>query len=438
MKLNKIKSAAFYPWVFIPWVFIPTFTGLSVLVIIVTAFAAGAVRHEPALILTGAVFMLPWAYCLLLTLLLALIHRRRARRTFIRVSPCEIPAGSRAGAICCQYSDSGAETVFGGKTFKFPGILIRCRLLLYTADGRRISHDFDPSPEMSGGESSFFTAEERGAYFSLYNEFAVFDVFGFFRFAWRLPAEHKGSDGDPLLLVWPQMADETPAVTARSGDSDLKPEFSYQRTDDFVDHRPYVPGDDPRRINWKLYSHGGGLFVREGEFEPPPHSNITILIDTEYDPSLYSLPEARIGIDSLCENALAAALACKDTGMDVLIEFTGKFSPEKNKAPELLLAWPAARPVSGESKFPAVPADRGLFIFALPCTCSDTALDRFLKPGSPVGSSLSAGINRNRQINLLFICDTEKRLAAAETCAALYNRRQGVKANIIQTGKRDE
>jgi hypothetical protein len=211
-----------------------------------------------------------------------------------------------------------------------------------------------------------------------------------------------------------------------------------------------VPGDDPRRINWKLYSHGGGLFVREGEYEPPPQSNIVILVDTEYDPLLYRKRQARHGIDLLCENALAAALACTESGMDVFAGYSGGVIHDAahgvihggnvSTLPALAtaLAWPAASPLSAGLNLPAVPDGCGILILALPRSSAETSsMDRFLNSSSRNNSS-------NRPVELLFLChdsgDTggtsgtacyTERLAAAEVCAALYNQRPGVRARVF-------
>jgi hypothetical protein len=413
--------------------------GLLILLVIIIAFIAAALRQEAGLALTGAVFFLPWFYSLVMTLVLALIHSRRAGRACIRISPREIAAGERAEAVYSE-GDTGASV---GKILQLPGVLARCRLLLATKDGRRIAHDFNPND--SGGIEArsphFFRAEKRGAYFSAYDEFAIFDVFGFFRFAFLLPA-----GANARLLASPGAAQEPVSVHARAGESNQQPEFSFQRTDNLIDHRPYIPGDDPRRINWKLYGHGGGLFVREGEREPPPHSNIVIMVDCEYDPLLYKLPEARRDIDVLCENALAAAQACMESGMDVLIGYAGICAmngsainggtkdASGSDTPLLLsakqassLAWPAALPLSAFPEFPAAPDDYSILILALPRSASDTALDRFLK------NTAVRRAGKSNAVDLIFFCGSEERLTAAETCCALYRQRPGVTARIVSS-----
>ena len=413
--------------------FTPLAMGLLILIVIVIAFAAAALRQEAGLALTGMVFLLPWFYSLAMTLILSLIHRRRAAHAFIRISPREVAVGGHAEAVYSE-GDTGEAA---GKILQLPGILVRCRLLLATKDGRHLRHDFNPH---DSGEKSphFFRAEERGAYFSAYDEFAVFDIFGFFRFAFPLSVE-----ANARLLARPRAAQEPLAVHARAGESNRQPEFSFQRTDNLIDHRPYIPGDDPRRINWKLYGHGGGLFVREGEREPPPHSNLIIMVDCEYDPSLYDKGEARRGVDVLCENAQAAAQSCMESGMDVLIGYTGNSvindivinDGNKDAAAAPLsakqasaLAWPAALPVSAAPDLPAAPDDYSILILALPRSASNTALERFLK------KTADRRAGKNNTVDLIFFCDNNNdRFSAAETCCTLYRQRPGVIARIIRS-----
>jgi len=408
-------------------VFLPRTMGVFILLIIALSFAAGEVRREMVLTLTGAVFLFIWSYCFVMTLLLALIHRRRACTVSIRLSPEKITCGEWTQVI---YSPNR-------KFFELPLILVRCRLLLSTRDGRRITYDFKPEKNTTIDKQEMIKAEKRGAYFSTYDELAIFDILGFFRFAFRIPTEEdareKGREG-VRLLVGPRASLEPVPIMAKGGDSDRRDAPVIERTDDLIDHRPYVPGDDPRRINWKLYSHGEELFIRQGEREPPPHSNITILIDTQVDLSLVgkSSGTAAQEVDLLCENALA--IIVNATEKDIQIGFNGQTEKNRNSltAAELgyLLAYPAACPINSASfaDLPQVPEDRAILILALPrVNAENSALDTFLSN------------NANRKIELIFICSAcennerthMERMAAAEKCAAFYNRRHGVTARAI-------
>jgi len=46
---------------------------------------------------------------------------------------------------------------------------------------------------------------------------------------------------------------------------------------DFAEHRPYMPGDDIRRIDWRLYARTDRYFVKE--FEADTNANFTVLLD---------------------------------------------------------------------------------------------------------------------------------------------------------------
>ena len=54
---------------------------------------------------------------------------------------------------------------------------------------------------------------------------------------------------------------------------------SQERTHELYESRPYFPGDDPRKIHWKLYAHTQTLSIKLGAFEPPPVKRLTIYIE---------------------------------------------------------------------------------------------------------------------------------------------------------------
>ena len=54
---------------------------------------------------------------------------------------------------------------------------------------------------------------------------------------------------------------------------------SQERTSELYESRPYFPGDDPRKIHWKLYAHTNTLSIKLGAFEPPPVKRLAIYIE---------------------------------------------------------------------------------------------------------------------------------------------------------------
>lgn len=46
---------------------------------------------------------------------------------------------------------------------------------------------------------------------------------------------------------------------------------------DFAEHRAYTPGDDPRRVDWRVYARTDRYYVKE--FEAETNTNFTVLLD---------------------------------------------------------------------------------------------------------------------------------------------------------------
>jgi uncharacterized protein (DUF58 family) len=386
---------------------LPRFLGGAAGVIALSAFAAGSLRKELVLTLIHSVFLAVLAYTFLGVLILAALHKKRARTLSARLAARNVSPGNR-GELLLKRAGSGEA-----RFFRFPGILIRYELRLATRDGRRIRHIFDPDTP----EERSFLVRERGAYYGADDGFIVADCLGFFRAALPLPRE-----GSPRLLAPPAPAAVPLPVYIQSGGSAHRAEPHFRRTDDLTDHRPYIPGDDPRRINWKLYGHGGDLFVREGEPEPPPHSRLVILVDTQADPTLFTPESARSAVDLLCENALALALECLAHGMDVLTGYTGG-GLRGGSAAELAeaLAYPAALPLSSGEELPE-PEGRGILLLALPRDSGENAaLDRFLRKQ---GGS--------RPVDLVFLYPGEALDGAAETCVRGYRQKAGLHARRLR------
>jgi uncharacterized protein (DUF58 family) len=402
--------------------------GFLILAIFIAAFSLGRLRGEPVLTLSGTVFLMAWAWCLLTVLCLSLPNRRRAAGFSVLISPQEIPAGSRVDPVF--------PAVPGGRRFfRLPGLLIRCKISLKTRDGRGVEHVFDP--DLPDPAALSFPVPLRGAYYSDYDLIVIRDAPGFFEFAIPLSGDlfgfntqsaAKRQDAKPRLLVSPARVEAPFPVIIPSGGAEHRTENPCRRTDDLTDHRPYVPGDDPRRINWKLYSHGTGLFVREGEPEPPPRSRLLILVDTETDPALYNPQAAREAVDMLCENALAAALECSAGGGDVFMGYSGGGILGGSAAGlASALALPASIPLFAENA--AYPeSDGACLILALPRTRGgdgSSGLDRFLRKGEAKGrTGILTGI--------LFLYRGERPEGAAKTCAAVYGQKEGIHARAVR------
>ena len=414
----------------------PRSMGSFAILITILAFTAGWIRNELALFLLGTIFLIILAYCFSGVFLLGITNRRKGRSLLMTIACETVSVGGEGELIITKASGVASRKIH---FWRLPAILVRCELCLETKDGRVIRHFADPRTE----SRSFFPVRERGAYCSFSEpqdkgfreseRLVFFDAPGFFHLAIPIRQDVK-----VRLLALPHPAAEAIPLSLRQGGAEERNEPHYRKSDELIDNRPYVPGDDPRRINWKLYSHAplGELFVREGESEPPPRSRIVMLIDTEADTSLYSPNEAREAVDALCENALAAAMEFSARGLDLHIGYTGgKISGGSDEGAPLnssqfaaALAWPAAVFWPGStSELPGVPPDKSVLILALPRTfCGQSALDRFLKNRDP---------RQGTDIVFLHSAECKRELEeAAVLCVNQYGHRPGLHAARAAVG----
>ena len=281
----------------------------------------GGLRNELALLLLGTLFLAVLVYCYLGIFVLGLLNRRKALALSMVIGmDADYMAAVDTGGNAELSIKTGSGFNSGkNRFFRLPAILIRCVLTIETRDGRVIRHYADPG----AAQYSSFPVRERGAYYSGLSSddgFLIFDATGFFSLSLPMARREK-----LRLLALPLPAGERLALSINSGGTERRNEVRYRKKDEFTDQRPYVPGDDPRRINWKLYGHAplGELFVREGDPLPASHARLLMLIDGEADNTLFGAEEARRAVDLLCENALSAGLEFLRQGIDITIGYTG-------------------------------------------------------------------------------------------------------------------
>lgn len=69
-------------------------------------------------------------------------------------------------------------------------------------------------------------------------------------------------DTDARVLVYPKPAERGPAIDAPEYEGTLAGDRG-SGTDDFVGHRGYHPGDQPRHMNWKAFAADKGLLIKQ-------------------------------------------------------------------------------------------------------------------------------------------------------------------------------
>lgn len=351
------------------------------------------------------------AYSFLGVLLAAACTRKAAGALSCRIAPRESAFGDRVNLV--------PAAVPVHRVFTLPGIVLRYEMDLGTQDGRRFFAAFDPyRPQASDLDHS---APERGAYFGGTDRLRCFDAFGLFFHSRPVPAEAPAR-----LLVRPRTGAEFWGAQLRSGGSSRRVEPHYRKTEDLTEHRPYAPGDDPRRINWKLYGHSGDLFVRDGEREPPPRSRISILLDGTADGRLYGEKEARGAVDTLAELALSLTVECTALGRSVFLGYCGSTLIAVDPAEAArLLAYPAALSPLDCAALPLPDEGAHTFVLALPRKQDfEGSLDRFI-------AALKRRDGARAAADLRFLADPNA--AQAEACVRRYGTMGGIHADIIES-----
>ena len=114
----------------------------------------------------------------------------------------------------------------------------------------------------------------RGRYFYKRQYLNIRDFAGFFAVLYMQPP----CLSVPYTVVQPVLPPQKtvfPDLRSRAV-NDLP---SQERTHELYESRPYFPGDDPRKIHWKLYAHTNTLSIKLGAFEPPPVKRLTVYIE---------------------------------------------------------------------------------------------------------------------------------------------------------------
>jgi uncharacterized protein (DUF58 family) len=145
------------------------------------------------------------------------------------------------------------------------------------------------------------------------------------------------------LTVFPTLSEPRAFPwAAQEGGESLTRRRRRRRTEDLLEVRTYVPGDDVRKLNWKVFAHMDQLFVRVGEETPPPDCLLLLLLDTAANP-LVPACMADEYLDRLVESCASAASALLAQRVDLWLAAPGlrecrTFTEESRAALLALLA----------------------------------------------------------------------------------------------------
>jgi len=243
--------------------------------LVVTAGAAvlgiGLLRSEPVTLLFGGALLALGVYVAVAALVGVAVLRGRLRRSHgsvqLTTEPSEVSAGSEA---------SGSEASAAGEFYlrgnialrvpRLPGFVRSVRTQLRGPGSRSMEVEVPLRGRRDNAVDRRVSSQLRGLYRSAGVDFRLRDLLGFSTGQVTLAL-------DLQVRVLPTV--EEPDVIPRHGRSmggERARSTMRQRSDELLETRRYVPGDDTRRINWNIYARWGELLVRIGEELPPPRA----------------------------------------------------------------------------------------------------------------------------------------------------------------------
>jgi uncharacterized protein (DUF58 family) len=263
--------------------------GLGISALAAVILAAGVLRADLAALFWGASFLLYAVYALTASHLFRLGLSRRSRSPgFLSLS---LPAGGRSPG-------EESEAHIGVRVPRAfpPGFALRVTLPLAWQE-RRID---EVTARLSPGPNERllkFTPRFRGTYTSREAQLEMRDILGFTMN--RLPVAQRES-----LTVLPSLLPAEDLMRfMEPADQSTVYARSRRRNEELLEARKYYPGDDVRRLNWKVFAHLDELFLRIGEEVPPPEARILVVLDCTRNP----LVPARLAADYLDRLVEAAA-----------------------------------------------------------------------------------------------------------------------------------
>ncbi len=169
----------------------------------------------------------------------------------------------------------------------------------------------------------------RGSYRSREAHISVRDLLGFTRSSVPIPLSER-------LRVYPSVRPEqSRRPSSQEGGEEEKKKRRRKRSEELLEIRKYFPGDDIRKVHWKVFAHTSELFLRIGEETPPPESRFLVILDAAPSSAVPKQVEADY-LDGLVERCAAAVLELVGRGFQVFFATSMSGAPreitlEKNR-----------------------------------------------------------------------------------------------------------
>jgi uncharacterized protein (DUF58 family) len=282
--------------------------GVVILVLAACLLGMGIARADLAGLFWGSSFLLFILYSLLAGHLFLLSVRRRRTADSIRF---HLPTG---GLLPGEEN----EAVIAARLPRSfpPGFSVQLSLPL-SWHGRRIDGIQLRMPHGPSQTPVHFRASHRGVFEGAGAVLEAHDVLGLTAHRLHVPRRDRVTVYPALrpvreLLGLVEQTDEAAADSRRR-----------RRSEELLEARKYYPGDDVRRLNWKVFAHMDELFLRIGEEVPPPESRILFVLDTTSNPVVPRAAAADY-IDALTQTCASIMTHLVSRGLEVTFSRPGQ------------------------------------------------------------------------------------------------------------------
>lgn len=213
-----------------------------------------------------------------------------------------------------------ADVAVAVPRFVVPGLQIRLVSRLESRTGRSVTL----AVPLSAGRERYtarLSPDGRGEYLADAARIVYEDVLGLARAELSVPVRLR-------LTVRPDPWDveASPRLLAAGGEHRATRRH-LRRNDELLEVRRYFPGDDLRRVNWKLYAHAGELFMRIGEENPPPDARLAVVLDTAPGGSCLPPAARRDYLDQLAAYTAGFCRACLARNVELRFVCAGLAAP---------------------------------------------------------------------------------------------------------------
>jgi hypothetical protein len=177
---------------------------------------------------------------------------------------------------------------------------------------------------LTSGENSGlipFTPMARGEYCAPNAQIFIRDFIGFTNSSFSLASKARLTVY-PLLKASPGKHPKFEVDGARFEYAPRK-----KRSDELLEIRKYYPGDDVRKINWKIFARFRELYLRIGEDTSLPEAKLLFIIDPTRS-SLVPPASSPDYLDLVVERAGSFLLSLLEQGVEVWLSLPGYAKPE--------------------------------------------------------------------------------------------------------------